>query len=272
MTLQYIQGFIFDLDGTIYLGESALPGAIQLIQELRQQGKKTIFVTNKPLKPRQEYAAKLSRLGMPTPPEDVITSSFVLSFHLSKTYPDYNLYVLGEETLRQELRDCGLHVQEEYDEQDDQQVINPVGVDAVVVAFDRTLNYRKLNTAYQALLRGARFFATNPDKACPMPGGGIPDAGATIAALEYISGKKLELLAGKPSRLMMDVALQSMNLPPDRCIMVGDRLETDIRMGYEAGMKTALVLTGTSTRNQAEQANPSPDFIFENVGQLLNYL
>lgn len=271
-TLQNIEGFIFDLDGTIYLGEATLPGAIELIDKLREQNKKVIFVTNKPLKPRQEYAAKLSRLGIPTPPEDVVTSAYVLGYHLSKTQPDLSLYVIGEESLREELRNYGLHVLNEYDEQDDQQVIDPIGVDAVVVAFDRTLNYRKINTAYQALLHGARFFATNPDKTCPMPGGGIPDAGATIAALEFISGKKLELLAGKPSKLMMEVAMQTMNLPPDRCIMVGDRLETDIRMGSEAGMKTVLVLTGTATRTQAEQAVPQPNLILDNVGKILYLL
>lgn len=272
MTLQKIAGFIFDLDGTIYLGESALPGSIELISKLRDQGKKAIFVTNKPLKPRQEYAAKLSHLGIPTQPEDVITSAYVLGCHLLKTHPEFKIYVIGEESLREELRCYGLHVLNEYIEQDDQLVIDPIGVDAVVVALDRTLNYRKINTAYQALLHGARFFATNPDKTCPMPGGGIPDAGATIAALEYITGKKLELLAGKPSKLMIDVAMQVTNLPPDRCIMVGDRLDTDIRMGYEAGMMTAVVLTGTTTRVQAEQATPKPDLILENVGELIKYL
>lgn len=272
MTLQNINGFIFDLDGTIYLGESILPGAVELISRLREQGKKAIFVTNKPLKPRQEYAAKLSHLGIPTPPEDVITSSYVLGCHLLKTLPDLNYYVIGEENLRQEFRDYGLHIQNEYVEQDDQNVIDPTGIDAVIVAFDRTLNYRKINTAYQALLHGARFFATNPDKACPMPGGGIPDAGATIAALEYISGKKLELLAGKPSKLMMDVAMQSLKLPSNQCIMIGDRLETDIRMGNVAGMLTAVVLTGDATRIQAEQCIPKPDLILNNVGELLKYL
>lgn len=119
----------------------------------------------------------------------------------------------------------------------------------MVVAFDRTLDYRKLNTAYQALVQGARFFATNPDKTCPMPGGAIPDAGATIAALEHMTGRKVELLAaGKPSKLMMEVALRRLGVT-ERALLVGDRLETDIFMGQQAGMFTAVTLTGVSNRD-----------------------
>jgi arabinose operon protein AraL len=120
------------------------------------------------------------------------------------------LYVVGEQSLRDELRSHGLIVRDEYLDQDPQQVIHPQDVEAVVVAFDRTLDYRKLNTAYQALQHGARFFATNADKTCPMPGGSIPDAGGTIAALEHMTGRQLELLAGKPSPLMMDIALEKL--------------------------------------------------------------
>lgn len=272
MDFNHIDGFIFDLDGTIYLGEKTLPGATELIKALREQNKKTIFVTNKPLKPRQEYAEKLTRLGIPTPVENVITSAYVLGYHLRKTYPSLNYYVIGEQSLKEELRGYGLHILDELFDQDDQNVIDPLNIDAIIVAFDRTINYRKINTAYQALIKGAHFFATNPDKACPMPGGAIPDAGGTIAALEYMTGKKLELLAGKPSKIMMDVAMQVMDLPPSRCLMVGDRLETDIKMGHESGMATAVVLTGTATRIQAKQANPHPDLILENVGELLEYI
>ncbi|RME85161.1 MAG: HAD family hydrolase, partial [Caldilineae bacterium] len=142
----------------------------------------------------------------------------------------------------------------------------------VVVAFDRTLDYRKLNLAYQALMRGARFFATNADKACPMPGGAIPDAGATIAALEHITGRRLELLAGKPSPLIVQVALERLGLPAERCVMVGDRLETDIRMGQEAGMRTAVVLTGASRREDVAAMARPPDWVAENVGELVRML
>jgi NagD protein len=230
-----------------------------------------LFVSNKPLEPRKAYAVKLTRLGIPADEEDVLTSGYVLGRHLARAAPDLRLYVIGEAALLAELRGHGLTVVAETD-QDPTQVIDPAGIDAVVVAFDRTLDYRKLNTAYQALGRGARFFATNADKTCPMPGGAIPDAGATIAALEHISGREVELLAGKPSALMAAVALERLGLPSRRCLLVGDRLETDIRMGQEAGMQTAVVLTGVTNREDVNEWDSPPDFVVENLGELARLL
>jgi NagD protein len=225
---------------------------------------------------RQQQAAgtsrrlcqKAHRLGIPATPDDVITSGFVLGYHLARTEPHLNLYVVGEENLLNELRGHGLKIVNEFMDQDPLAVIQPHGVDAVVVAFDRTLNYRKLNTAYQALRNGARFFATNADKVCPMPGGAIPDAGGTIAALEHMTGRKVELLAGKPSALITDVAIYKLKLPAERVMMVGDRLETDILMGQRAGMLTAVTLTGVSTREDAARVPSPPDFVIENIGEL----
>jgi arabinose operon protein AraL len=267
-----IDGFVFDLDGTVYLGEHALPTAVETIAELRRREKRVLFVSNKPLEPGRNYAEKLTRLGIPATEEDVITSALVLGYHLSHTAPDLRLYVVGEASLVEELRSHGLNVANEFMEQDPRQVIDPQGIDAVVVAFDRTLDYRKLNTAYQALLRGARFFATNGDKVCPMPGGAIPDAGATIAALEFITGRKVELVAGKPSKLVMQVALQRMELTPESCLMAGDRLETDIRMGQEAGMYTAALLTGVSRREEVARMERKPDFVLERLVDLLELI
>jgi arabinose operon protein AraL len=265
-----IDGFVFDLDGTIYLGDHALPGAVETLQILGKRGKRIVFVSNKPLQTRSDYAKKLNHLGIPANPEDVITSGFVLGHYLAKAESQLRLYVIGEQSLREELGSQGLIVLDEFLDQDAQQVIHPNAVDAVVVAFDRTLDYRKLNTAYQALQNGARFFATNADKACPMPGGAIPDAGGTIAALEFMTGRKLELLAGKPSTLILQAALEKLGLPSNRCMMVGDRLETDIRMGQAAGMFTAATLTGASNRQQAEVMSPAPDFIVSSLTELLD--
>jgi len=263
-----VDGFVFDLDGTVYLGEAALPGSVEGIKELRQRGKRTLFVSNKPLQSREVYAQKLTHLGIPTGSDEVITSAFVLGHHLASSWPHLRLYVVGEEGLRGELRSYGLNVLDELAGQDPKQVIDPLGIDAVVVAFDRTLDYRKLNTAYQALRRGARFFATNADKICPMPGGGIPDAGGTLAALEHMSGREVELIAGKPSSLIMKVALELLDLPPERCMMVGDRLETDIQMGRQSGMMTAVVLTGVSTREDVACMPSPPTFVINNLGEL----
>lgn len=267
-TISTVDGFIFDLDGTVYLGEKALPGAVECIADLRRRGKRILFISNKPLEPGRVYAQKLTRLGIPAVEADIITSAYVLGYHLARTEPGLRLYVIGEPNLRDELCSHGLVVVDERIDQDPKGVISADGIDAVVVAFDRTLDYRKLNTAYQALVRGARFFSTNADKICPMPGGGIPDSGATIAALEHITGRKVELVAGKPSRLVMEVASQRLGVEPVRIMMVGDRLETDIFMGQQAGMLTAVVLTGVTHRQDIARLAQPPDLILENLGDL----
>lgn len=264
-----VDGFIFDLDGTVYLGETALPGAVETMRELARRNKKIVFVSNKPLSPREEYAAKLNHLGIPISADAIITSAFVLAHHLASTSPGLRLYVIGEAYLIAELRAHGLTVVDDPLDQDPKQVIQPPAIDAVVVAFDRTLDYRKLNTAYQALSRGARFFATNADRTCPLPGGTIPDAGAIIAALEYATGRRVDLLAGKPSALMMQVALERLGLPAQKCMIVGDRPETDMRMGQKAGMLTALTLTGISTAEDAARLSPPPDLIIEQLAELV---
>lgn len=263
-----VEGFVFDLDGTVYLGDAALPGAVEGIAALRQMGKRTLFVSNKPLEPREAYARKLTKLGIPAAPDDVITSAFVLGYHLARTEPTLKLYVVGEPTLLDELRGHGLQIVNEFMDQDPLEVIRPQGVDAVVVAFDRTLSYRKLNTAYQALKHGARFFATNADKTCPMPGGAIPDAGGTIAALEHMTGRRVDLVAGKPSSLVVEVALQRLGLRPEQVMMVGDRLETDILMGQRAGMQTAVTLTGVSTREDVARLSQPPDMVINALDEL----
>ena len=265
-----VDSIILDLDGTVYLGDNALPDAVETIQAMRKQGKHILFISNKPLEPRQTYAAKLTHLGIDTSPEDVLNSAYVLGQYLAKEHPELRYYVIGEERLRQELRDYGLTVVGELEDQDAFEVLQTPLIDAVIVAFDRTLSYRKLNTAYQALRAGARFFATNADKTCPMPGGAIPDAGAIITYLEYLTGRKLELLGGKPSPMMMEVALDKLGCAADRCILVGDRLETDIRMGQAAGMLTGVVLTGVSTRDDVAQMTQPPDFILETLDDLFH--
>jgi arabinose operon protein AraL len=267
--IEPLDGFVFDLDGTLYTGERLLPGSAELLGELRRRGKRILFASNKPVEPPEAYAEKLTRLGILAHPQEMLTSGRVLARYLASNHPTLNYYVIGEPYLKNELRQHGLSVQEEYGEQDPQERIDPAGVDAVIVAFDRTLDYRKLNTAYQALLAGARFFATNPDKACPVPGGSVPDAGATLAYLEHLTGRRLELLAGKPSPLMLSAALSLLDLPPERCLMTGDRLETDIRMGRTAGFCTCLVLTGATTRAQALASPDQSDLVVDNLRELL---
>ncbi|NLN27414.1 MAG: HAD-IIA family hydrolase [Firmicutes bacterium] len=238
-------GFIFDLDGTIYLGERLIPGALETVQTLRAHGRRVMFLSNKPLERRGDYARKLKRLGIPADERDVINSGYVLARYLRANYPEARVYSMGEPPLLEEYRDHGIHLLSE-----DEAMTG--AVDIVVATFDRTLTYKKLQAAFNGLKAGARFFATNSDRTCPVEDGELPDAAGVIAFLEATTGRKVELIAGKPNPLMVEAAAEVMGLPPERCLMAGDRLETDMRMGLEAGMGAAAVLSGVSTREEAE--------------------
>jgi NagD protein len=215
-----------------------------------------VFVSNKPLQSRADYAAKLTRLGVPTHPDDVINSSLVLTRYLSRQMPGATVFAIGEPPLLEELA-AGFRLSEDPDE-----------IEVVIASFDRTFDYRKLNIGFQALRRGARFFATNADATCPVAGGEIPDAAAVIGALEGCSKRKVELVVGKPSLLIVEVALEQLGLPAGECLMVGDRVETDILMGHRAGMTTALVLTGATRRADLAHAPAQPDYVLESIAEV----
>ncbi len=247
-------GYIFDLDGTIYLGDLLIPGAAATIQRLRSAGRPVVFISNKPLEPRESYARKLTRLGIPTPPEDVINSTQALIHLLRQRLPEARLLVLGEPKLLDELTRAGFCLT--------QQVHH---VDVVVAAFDRTLDYTKLNLAHQALVRGAHFYATNGDKTCPVAGGELPDCAGLIAFLEATTGRRVEEIAGKPSAHILSAALARLGLEAGRCLMVGDRLATDIAMGAAAGMDTALVLSGVTSREALADSDAQPTYVLDSV-------
>lgn len=251
------KGYVFDLDGTVYLGEALLPGAQAVIGRLRAAGARVIFLSNKPIEPRASYAAKLTRLGMPTPAEDVINSSLVAARYLSAEMPGGRIYVIGERPLVEELLAAGLRMAE-----------RPEETDLVLVSLDRGLHYEKLHFAYRAAKAGARVMATNPDLVCPMPGDEIIDAGATIAALEALLRRPIDGVIGKPSPIMIRTVVDYLGLPPGSCLMVGDRLETDISMGRAAGMATALVLTGVTDRALLERSAIRPDYVLEGLEAL----
>src|SRR5512133_2540567 len=241
------KGFIFDLDGTVYLGERLIPGAEGVIRRLREAGKKVVFLSNKPLYAREDYAAKLSRLGIPTTPEEVVNSTFVLVRYQQNLAPDAKVFVMGELPFVAEMARAGFRLTE-----------NPDEIQYVVAAFDRTFDYRKYNIAFQAIKKGAHFIATNPDRTCPIDGGELPDCAGVIAALEATTLKKVEVIVGKPSPITVAVALEVMGLEAADCILVGDRLETDIRMGIESGMKTALVMTGVTDQKTLDASPVRP--------------
>ena len=251
------RGFIFDLDGTVYLSDALIPGADRVIRLLREGGRKVVFLSNKPIQTREDYASKLTRLGIPTQPDEVINSTFVMTNYLKKVAPGAKLFVVGEIPFVEELRRAGFTITEE-----------PKEIQYVVVAFDRTFDYHKLDVAFQAIKRGAHFVATNPDRTCPVEGGEIPDCAGMIAAIEAVTTQKVELIVGKPSPMIIEAALEIMGLKPDDCILIGDRLETDIKMGKESGIATGIVLTGVTDEKTLKESAIYPDFIFQSIADL----
>ncbi len=256
--MKFYDAYIFDLDGTVYLGEALLPTAGETITHLREMGKHTVFLSNNPTHTREEYAAKLTRLGLPTPPEDVINSSYVMVDFLRRRHSQAKLFALGEASLENELRRAGFTLSEDASE-----------IDVVIASFDRTLVYRKLQIGFDALRNGARFYATNADKYCPVPGGGEPDAAAIIAALEASTDRKVEAVVGKPSQYMADAILGLLGMDPAQCLMTGDRLETDVLMGLNAGMDGALTLTGATNAEMAAASPIKPTYTIHALEELI---
>jgi NagD protein len=259
MSLPY-NAYIFDQDGTLYLGNTALPGAVETIAALRAAGKRTIFLSNNPTRTREQYAEKLNHLGIPARLEDIVNSSFVMTRWLLRNAPGARLFVIGEAPLQDELRAAGFSLSETAGE-----------IDIVIASFDRAFDYHKLQVAFDAIRAGARLVATNPDRYCPTPTGGEPDCAAIIAAIEACTGAKCDPIVGKPSPIMIEMILSMLNLPPADCIMVGDRLETDIQMGLDAGMATCLVLTGDATREKLAASGLQPTLVLENISGLLGF-
>jgi phosphoglycolate/pyridoxal phosphate phosphatase family enzyme len=255
--MQY-SAYLFDLDGTIYLGDHLLPRAAETLAALRKDGRRTVFLSNNPTKTRQQYVEKLTGMGIPTTLDDVVNSSYVMAQWLLHNAPDARLFVVGEDPLKNELRSAGFHLTEDAGE-----------IDIVVASFDRTFAYPKLQIAFDAINAGARLVGTNPDRYCPVPGGGEPDAAAMIAAIEACTGATCYPNVGKPSPVMVDTVMKLLELPPQECMMVGDRLETDIQMGVNAGMATALVLTGDADRQKLAASGLKPTLVLERIDGLL---
>ena len=251
------RGWLLDLDGTVYRGEALIPGADTTIAALRAAGRRVAFLSNKPLQTRADYAAKLTRLGVPASAEDVVNSSLVLARHLRRLDPGAPVFVIGEPPLLAELAAHGFEVRPD------------ARVRWVVIAFDRTFDYAKLNTALQAVRGGARLIATNPDRTCPTEDGEIPDCAGMMAAVEAVTGATVEVVVGKPSPIMLDVALERLGVSPGDCVIVGDRIETDIAMGKRLGLGTVLVLTGVTAAADPRVAEIAPDLVLPSLRELL---
>ncbi len=252
------RGYVFDLDGTLYLGDGLIPGAAATLEAIRAAGARAIFLTNNPTSLPADYAAKLTRLGIAATRKDVVSSTDALVRYLHRHAAGARLLAVTEPLLVDLLRSEGFEV-----------VTDPALTDVVVVAWDRTFDYAKLTAAYLAVRAGARIVATNPDPYCPTPDGGLPDCAAMLAAIEASSGGRAEAVVGKPSEHMAATVLERLGFSPDDTVLVGDRLLTDVRMARRAGMHAALVMTGATSQADLDASVERPDFVLTDVTELI---
>jgi NagD protein len=255
---RFYPGYVFDLDGTVYLDDELLPGARETIAAIREHGSRVKFLTNKPLDRPATYARKLSDLGVPAAGTDVISSIDALLAYLAAHPPAGPILPITEPLLWEVLTEAGYVVTHES-----------AMAAMVVVSWDRTFDYAKLERAFHAVRAGARLVATNPDPFCPSPSGGQPDCAAMLAAIEVSGGVKAEAIVGKPSPAMAEAILARLGLPPPEVALVGDRLLTDMRMARAAGMVSVLVLTGATQLADLEGVDTAPDFVLGNIAQLV---
>ncbi len=251
-----IRAFLMDMDGTVYLGKRLLPGAKGFFRLLDRRGLPYLFFTNNSSADRTLYRDKLAGMGLEVEADQIITSGEATALYLTTQTPYRRVFVLGTPSLEREFRDAGLELVDERP-------------DAVVLGFDKTLTYAKLERACHLLLAGVPFVATHPDKVCPTEDGPIPDAGSMIALLRAATGRR-PVVVGKPERRMVQMALRK--LGPDcqarDVAIVGDRLYTDMRMGRRAGLTTICVLSGETKRADLRTTRDKPDYVVESIREL----
>jgi 4-nitrophenyl phosphatase/NagD protein len=250
--------FLLDMDGTFYLGEHLLPGALEFIQYLRQIGLDFLFLTNNSSRSRDEYVVKLKRFGLELPAEKIFTSGEATTIYLSQHLKRKRIYLVGTPALEQDFIRQGFELTHRDPE-------------AVVLGFDTTLTYAKIWQLCDLIVAGLPYIATHPDVNCPTETGFMPDIGAMIEMIAASTGKRPDVIIGKPYAPIIDALSQKLVLPIDQLCMVGDRLYTDIALG-KTGCATVLVLSG-ETRREDLQASPfQPDIIVENLAHLMAML
>lgn len=257
----FYDAYVFDMDGTIYLGDELLPGAKRMLEELRRRGCRVRFLSNNPTKNPTQYAEKLEKLGIPTPIEDIANTVVTTIRWLLENHPKATVFPIAEEPLVQALQEAGFRISDD-----------PRQIDIVIASYDRSFDYRKLQIAFDAIWFEKRAFliATNPDRFCPFPGGrGEPDCAAIVAAIEACTGVKCQAVMGKPNPTMLTAALGSMR--PKNVLMVGDRLTTDISMAVATGIDSAMPLTGESTLEdvRAISERERPTYVLDRIDRLI---
>ena len=257
------EAYVFDMDGTIYLGDHLLPGAQRLVTELRRRHIPVRFLSNNPTRDPDMYAEKLTGLGLPTGVADIANTVVTTVRWLLDHRPGAVVFPIAEEPLCRAIQAAGIEMSDD-----------PARIDIVISSYDRHFDYRKLQIAFDAIwfYRRAELVETNPDKYCPFPGGrGEPDCAAITAAIEACTGTTKVASFGKPDPIMVEEALRGLDVDPADCLMVGDRLMTDVAMAVDAGMASCLVLTGDSTKQEAEAlpAHRRPTYTVDRIDELL---
>ena len=257
--LRSMKLFLFDMDGTLYLGDRLYSFTTELLQTIRQKGGKYLFMTNNSSKSVEDYIKKLRKLGIESTREDFITSSQATAYYLHKHHEGQSLYVCGTESLKAELRMEGFKVTENIDE-----------VECIVMGFDTELTFQKLHdVSYLLLTRpDLPYIATNPDLVCPTEFGSVPDCGSVCIMIENATGKK-PVVIGKPSPLMPILAMERLGIPKEQTCVVGDRIYTDVKSGLNAGITGILVMSGETTPEILAQSQDKPHLVLEDAGEIL---
>lgn len=254
--------FLFDMDGTLYLGDRIYPFTDELLHTIKEQGKRYLFMTNNSSKSVNDYIKKLDALGISATREDFITSSQATAYYLQKHHAGKVLYVCGTESLKQELRDEGFTVSE-----------NIAETQCIVMGFDTELTFQKLHDVSYLLLTkpDLPYIATNPDLVCPTEFGSVPDCGS-VCQMIYNATSKRPLVIGKPSGLMPELAMQRLNVPKENTCVVGDRIYTDIKCGLNAGITGILVMSGETTPEILAESADKPHIVLNDAGEILSIL
>lgn len=257
--LSIVRGFLLDMDGTFYLGDRLLEGALRFIDLLHDQNKKFLFLTNNSSRHRSQYAQKINRLGLPIAEDAVLTSGEATALYLRDQHPRAKIFLVGTPSLEDEFRQYGFTLVH----QDPQ---------FLVLGFDTTLTYQKLWDLCDFVRAGVPYIATHPDFNCPTETGFMPDVGAMIAFVNAATGRIPDLVVGKPNRLIVDAAAIKMSLRVDQLAMIGDRLYTDIALGQTSGITTILVLSGETKLEDVKSSPYRPDYTFENLAGVADWL
>ena len=257
-----IKLFLFDMDGTLYLGSRLYDFTVELLETIKAQGGKYMFMTNNSSKSVDDYIKKLAGLGIKAEYDDFMTSSQATAFYLNKHYKGKTLYVCGTESLKEELRQNGFCVSEEIEK-----------IDVIVMGFDTELTFKKLHdVSYMLLTReNIPYIATNPDYVCPTEFGSVPDCGSVCDMLYNVS-KRRPIFIGKPSPLMPELAMEKTGYTKEQALVVGDRIYTDIKSGLNAGATTVLVMSGETTYEILEKSEDKPHYVMESAKEILDIL